>query len=140
MLQAEEEKARQVAEKECKRQEKEAKKQRRREELGDDYVSEDEEEVEEEEEREGEGDAPPAEKDEKPKGPSSILSTFFDHRDESKFWLSMVSLLTTYMYMYICNVIHTLVLYVCTGVRSLLYTHMRLAFIYFLRCLVLMDL
>ena len=95
-LQAEEEAARQVAEKERQRQEKESKKQRRREELGDDYVSE--EETEEEEGGEGEGDAPPAEKVEKPKGPSSILSTFFDHRDESKFWVSMVSYTQCNMY------------------------------------------
>ena len=94
ILQAEEEEARQAAERERKRQEKEARKQRRREELGEDYVSEEEEEEEEGEgegEGEEEGEGAPTEAVEKPKGPSSILSTFFDHQDESKFWVSMVS-------------------------------------------------
>ena len=94
LLQTEEEEARQAAERERKRKEKEARKQRRREELGEDYVSEEEEEEEEKEgegEGEGEGEAPPTEAVEKPKGPSAILSTFFDHQDESKFWVSMVN-------------------------------------------------
>ena len=99
-MQAEEEEARQAAERERKRREKEAKKQQRREELGEDYVSEEEEEEEEEEgegEGEGEGEAPPTEAEEKPKGPSSILSTFFNHEDESKFWVSMVSTLHSFV-------------------------------------------
>ena len=91
-MQAEEEEARQAAERAKKQREKEAKKQRRREELGEDYVSEEEEEEEEEEEKEGEGEEEPVTEDvEKPKGPSSILSTFFSHQDETKFWVSMVS-------------------------------------------------
>ena len=101
IFQAEEEEARQAAERERKRKEKEARKQRRQEELGEDYVSEEEEEEEEgdgEGEGEGEGEAPPTEAAEKPKGPSSILSTFFDHQDESKFWVSMVSRLNILQY------------------------------------------
>ena len=107
IFQAEEEEARQAAERERKRKEKEARKQRRREELGEDYVSEEEEEEEEVEgegEGEGEGEAPPTEAAEKPKGPSSILSTFFDDQDESKFWVSMVSrinLLYSWKFLYL---------------------------------------
>lgn len=85
-----------AVEKEAKFREKEAKKQRRRELLGDDYVSEDEEESVEDVEVVGEGvegageGLPPA-KEEKVKEPGTILSSFYSHSDEKKFWVSMVS-------------------------------------------------
>ena len=95
--QHEEEEARCAAERECKRKEWEAIKQRKREELGDDYVSEEEEE---EEEGEGEGEGAEGEGGEgeqaveevqKPAGPSPILQAFYSREEEdNKFWVSMV--------------------------------------------------
>ena len=97
-LQAEEEEARQFAERERRRKEREAAKQRRKEQLGDDYVSEDEKD-EEGGEGEGEGGEEGGEEgggedqavEEKPKGPSPILSALFTSEEEGVFWVSMVS-------------------------------------------------
>lgn len=85
------------AERETLRREKEAAKQHRREQLGEDYVSEEEEEEDVEEvEKGGDGDGEGEEEgeEEKPKGPSPILSTFFTSED-GKFWVSMVRELHT---------------------------------------------
>ena len=102
MLQAEEEEARQMAEREKKRREKEAAKQKRREEMGEDYVSE--EEVEEEGGEGGEGDGEGGEEEgeeeeEKPKGPSPILSTLvIPAEKEEVFWVSMGGYDAGYLY------------------------------------------
>ncbi len=81
----------------AKLREKEAKKQKRRELLGDDYVSQDEDEADEEsegcEDVEGEegAEGQPPTKEEKVKEPGTILSSFYNHGDENNFWVSMVS-------------------------------------------------
>ena len=69
---------------------KEAKKRKRKELMGDDYVSEDEEEEEEEEEQEvaeGEGQGEEAGKQ---KGASSILGAFYSKENPKQYWISMV--------------------------------------------------
>ena len=99
LLQAEEEEVRLTALREAKLREKEAKKQKRRELLGDEYVSQDEDEVEEESEgyegvegAEGVEGQPPT-KEEKVKVPGTILSSFYSHENEKNFWVSMVSVI-----------------------------------------------
>ena len=91
---------RQSAERERKRREREAAKQRRREQLGDEYVSEEEEEEEEEKEEEGEeGDEEEEEEEEKPSGPSPILTALPSvERGEREFWVSMGEYDAGYLY------------------------------------------
>ena len=53
--------------------------------------SDEEEEEEEEEGKAGEGEEG-KEEEQKPKGPSAILTAFYDSKEEDrKFWISMVS-------------------------------------------------
>ena len=73
-----------------------------RQELGDQYESEEEEEEEEEheeEEEEGEGgEEGEEEKEEKPTGPSTLLIVFHNHSDDSQFWISMGGYDCGYLY------------------------------------------
>ncbi len=83
-----------AAEREAKQREREARKQRRRELLGDDYVSEDEDEEETSEAGEGGGGVegePVLVKEDKVKEPGKILSSLCNQHDEKNFWVSMVS-------------------------------------------------
>ena len=93
--QREEEEARRAAEREKKRKEKEAAKKLKKEQMGENYVSEDEEEEEEEGEGEGkqaEGGDKIAEEASKAEvsGPSSILAVI-PELNSDHFWVSMVS-------------------------------------------------